>query len=237
MVRKFRRRLAIGVWVVALAVAPPPVMANLPALCDRAAQEASRATGVPENVLRAITRTETGRAKGGALQPWPWTVNMEGDGHWFDDRDAAKAFVFKRFKQGARSFDVGCFQVNYKWHGHAFASIEEMFDPQRNADYAARFLLRLYQELGSWTAAAGAYHSRTPEYANKYLARYEEIYADLGPAPASPPNGGARDPFVARGAPMRLPSSGRARGGSLVPLGDGGGGPGLLRAARPLTEG
>ena len=63
---------------------------------------------------------------------------------------------------GRRSFDVGCFQINYHWHGHNFPSLEAMFDPDTGADYAARFLQSLYAERGNWSAAAGAYHSQTP---------------------------------------------------------------------------
>ena len=33
------------------------------------------------------------------------------------------------FVDGQPSFDVGCFQLNYKWHGEHFASIDQMFEP------------------------------------------------------------------------------------------------------------
>lgn len=151
-------------------------------ICDAAAHQVAEETGVPNSVLRAITRTETGRTSGGALKPWPWTVNMEGKGVWFDTEDQARAYVFRHFKQGARSFDVGCFQINYRWHGHAFNSIEEMFDPIINTRYAAKFLRELYAEFGDWTDAAGAYHSRTQKYANRYMARYAEIHSKLSNA-------------------------------------------------------
>lgn len=115
---------------------------------------------------------------------------MEGKGFWFDTLDEARSYVFKEFKRGARSFDVGCFQINYKWHGHAFPSIEAMFDPVENGLYAAKFLKELYQETGSWTAAAGAYHSRTKKYAEPYSARFEKFRSrflaeDKMPAPAT----------------------------------------------------
>lgn len=148
---------------------------DLPVLCERAAIEAARRSGVPVSVLKAISLTETGRKTDGAFRPWPWTVNMEGTGHWFDTLDEARAFVFKEFKRGARSFDVGCFQINYKWHNQAFSSIDQMFDPLSNAMYAAKFLSELYAETGDWTAAAGAYHSRTKEYADRYSARFADL--------------------------------------------------------------
>ena len=50
-----------------------------------------------------------------------------------------------------------------------------MFEPRPNALYAAKFLLELYREKGNWSGAAGAYHSRTPKYAEKYEARFNRF--------------------------------------------------------------
>lgn len=147
--------------------------------CRRVARLASRATGVPESVLYAISLTETGRKRDKQFSAWPWTVNMEGRGVWFDTEQQARSYVLKEFKRGARSFDVGCFQLNYKWHGQAFKSIRDMFDPMTNALYAANFLRELYLEKGNWSDAAGAYHSRTPQYANRYKARFDTIHARI----------------------------------------------------------
>ena len=149
------------------------------AICENAAVVASAESGVPLDVLRAISLTETGRKGADGFLPWPWTVNMEGAGKWFDTPEAAQAYVDRHFARGARSFDVGCFQINYRWHGKAFESIEEMFEPIANARYAAHFLGELYDELGDWSRAAGAYHSRTPKYARKYKARFDRIRARL----------------------------------------------------------
>ncbi|MFS4437038.1 lytic transglycosylase domain-containing protein [Paracoccaceae bacterium GXU_MW_L88] len=162
--------------------------AGSPNICYDAARAASG--HVPAEVLAAITITETGRNG----QPWPWTVNLEGKGHWFDTRDAALAFARKARAAGRTSFDVGCFQVNYRWHGEYFASLEDMFEPRVNAAYASKFLGDLFNETGSWSAAAGAYHSRTPKYANIYRARFDRIIAQLDlPAqsyqPAAAPSG------------------------------------------------
>lgn len=144
-------------------------------VCERVSEEAARRSGVPVSVLKAISLTETGRKVAGTFGPWPWTVNMEGAGHWFDSSAEARAFVEKEHARGARSFDVGCFQINYRWHGEAFDSIDQMFDPLSNALYAARFLTELYAETGSWNAAAGAYHSRTKAFADRYSARFAEL--------------------------------------------------------------
>ena len=187
---------------------------NISGICDQAALAAARRHDVPPDVMFAITRTETGRLDKGKLRPWPWTVNMEGVGRWFETADAARAYVFANFKRGARSFDVGCFQINFKWHGAAFGSIEEMFDPHENADYAARFLAKLYAELGNWSQAAGAYHSRTPEFASRYSARFDRIRTtNLPDVPER------RRPRAAFGPPRRIEFDTRLADGPLIGAG------------------
>lgn len=232
---------SIAMFVIAVFLcSAPPSMArpDLSMVCDAVAAEAARRTGVPLSVLRAITRTETGRKRNGAFQPWPWTVNMEGKGFWFDTEDEARAYVYKEYQRGARSFDVGCFQINFKWHGKAFTSIDEMFDPLTNALYAARFLGELHAEQGSWGRAAGAYHSRTPEFATRYQTRFEKFRRALqGESDNGVPdipdivfaaNGGAGETdaqaIVARVNTYPLLQTGGTTGlGSLVPLNSGAG--------------
>lgn len=209
--------------IAALALAATPVAAATQAsgLCDAAASRASAETGVPEPVLLALTRTETGRPRDGALAPWPWTVNLEGAGRWFDTPDEALEFAYDALRTGRRSFDVGCFQINFRWHGTEFPSLEVMFDPLANARYAARFLTELYDEFGDWSRAAGAFHSRNDEFAERYRDRYERILAGLdGPStPARDWLGGAR-PLVdaTPGQNLIIAALSRPSAGSLFPL-------------------
>lgn len=188
--RSFPRRFLLLLFLV---TSPHWAHASISHVCDRAGQIAASEAGVPFAVLWSITRTETGRVKGGSLTPWPWTVNMEGKGHWFGSSDAALKFALQNFKRGARSFDVGCFQINYRWHGDGFLSINQMFDPYENARYAANFLAKLYEETGNWSVAAGMYHSRTPEFAKIYRARFDRIHGTYN---------GDRSPVVVAEAPL-----------------------------------
>ena len=227
------RVMGIFVWLAF------PGQANSPAatsptddpslLCEYAAQDAARQEGVPLSVLTAISLNETGRKRDGRFRAWPWTVNMEGTGHWFDSRDQALSYALAEYDRGARSFDVGCFQINYKWHGMNFASIEQMFDPMANALYAARFLRTLYAEQGSWEGAAGAYHSRTPEFADRYAARFVKFRNDLlGQTGAEIPEipdivlaayGAAPDAARVNSYPLLQAGDGASLG-SLVPVGN-----------------
>lgn len=176
-------RTAALATVLAMGAAVFPLKADVNedaiALCERAIANGAAGGGVPQEVLHAISLTETGRAVNGKLRPWPWAINREGKGFWFGSRDEALAFARQSVLDGRHSFDVGCFQINYRWHGHNFPSLESMFDPETSAAYAAKFLRELHAEKGGWTLAAGAYHSRTPEFANRYKDRFERIRAGL----------------------------------------------------------
>ncbi len=178
-------------------------------LCDEAAAMAARDSGVPTDILLAITRVETGRTSGGTLRPWPWTMNHAGSGAWFPTRAEAVSAAEAALLAGGGNLDIGCFQVNHRWHGGNFASLDQMFDPAANARYAAGFLIRLHRELGTWPAAAAAYHSRSAGPASAYLTKVEAVLSSLGATP---------DPAVQTedGYPL-LQAGARGSGGSLVP--------------------
>jgi hypothetical protein len=227
----------LGIALFAAGVAAPAMaMRQAPeTLCRDAAISASRQTGVPLQVLLAISLTETGRKGENGFSPWPWTLNIEGRGEWLDNRGSALEMAYATLRRGARSFDVGCFQVNYRWHGEGFTSLEQMMDPEANALYAARFLLSLYDETGDWALAAGHYHSRTPEHASRYRRVFERHMASVSDSPLPPQQVaqlGRENRF-----PLLQPSGGERRMGSLVPA-LAGSGPGLLTSApRPFWSG
>jgi soluble lytic murein transglycosylase-like protein len=156
--------------------------------CEAALARAESAWRLPAGVLGAIARVESGRAgPDGSVHPWPWTINVEGDGHFLTSKTEAIASVRAQQARGARSIDVGCMQVNLMHHPDAFRSLEEAFDPERNTDYAASFLTTLRAQLGSWPAAIGAYHSATPALAGPYR---DQVLAAWHGAPMSPTSPG-----------------------------------------------
>ena len=178
-------------------------------LCVSAAQAAAEQTGVPVDALLAISVVETGRNH----RPWPWTVNLGGEGYWLETADEAAGLVHGALDQGATNIDIGCFQLNYRWHAGAFATVEDMLDPDRNALYAAEYLAQQHARTGDWAAAAAAYHSATPEHADRYRARYEEAVANLGAATTAATD---RPAQRSNGFPL-LVAGATGRNGSLVP--------------------
>ncbi|AGT09609.1 hypothetical protein JCM7686_2541 [Paracoccus aminophilus JCM 7686] len=177
LTRPYRPVLGLAA-LVALLIAPGLARAQAagPAeVCEWAAMQASRETGVPPDILMTLTLTETGRKLNGALRPWAWSVNVGGEGHWFEDPQSAIRFVEDRVAQGQSNLDLGCFQLNWRWHSQNFTSATQMFDPLENARYAARFVSDLYLESGNWRMAAGNFHSRTQVYSDRYLARFDTL--------------------------------------------------------------
>ena len=140
-------------------------------VCLRAIMEAQQRHDIPDNLLLAIGIQEAGRKVDGKLTVWPWTANANGKGIFFEDKAALEAWVQDTQARGVQSIDVGCMQVNQRWHARQFASLAEATDPVANVDYAARFLRSLQAETGDWWEAAGRYHSTTPAYKDVYLAK------------------------------------------------------------------
>ncbi len=111
--------------------------------------------GVPLGFLYAIGLTETGRRK--SLHPW--ALNIHGRTLFPPSRKAALEAFRKARAEGKTLIDLGCMQINHHYHGRNFRSPDDMLDPARNVDYAARFLKRLYRREGTWTLAAARYHA------------------------------------------------------------------------------
>lgn len=192
-----------------------PAAARISDLCVAASQKAAAQSGVPFAVLLAITQTETGRREQEEVRPWPWTLNVGGQGHWLDSRAAALEMAQARLATGDTLFDVGCFQINYRWHGQHFGSLDQMLHPDVGAAYAAQLLKSLYQETGDWSTAAGAYHSRTPVHAARYRDRFDQFHAVA--------EVGTRAAVRANAFPLLRTGVGRTAMGSLVPMFEGNG--------------
>lgn len=145
-------------------------------VCREAAQAAGKAAAVPDGLMGAIARVESGRPDGsGGVAPWPWSINVQGTDHVYDSKAEVIAAVLAFQRRGIRSIDVGCLQVNLMYHPNAFASLEEAFDPMVNATYAAKFLGELLQQTGSWERATANYHSADPELGEPYRRKVQAV--------------------------------------------------------------
>lgn len=160
-------------------------------LCRAAIAAAEREQAIPAHLMVAIGRVESGRREEAtAVQhPWPWTIDAEGQGAFFDTEAQAIKAVEAMRARGVRSIDVGCMQINLMYHPDAFSSLEQAFDPRTNAAYAARFLRALYGRTGDWTKAVALYHSATPALGEPYAKKVMALWPEE--TKAAVPRGGA----------------------------------------------
>lgn len=123
--------------------------------CERQIEVAARKYGIPEGILYSVGLTETGRK--GALSPL--AMNIEGKTVFTSSPSEAISRFNQARNGGAKLIDIGCMQINHHYHGAEFASVQEMFDPGRNVEYAARFLKALHDRHETWTMAVARYHA------------------------------------------------------------------------------
>ena len=123
--------------------------------CEREMTRASAAYGVPLGVLYSVGMTESGRKD--SLRPN--AMNIDGRAYFATSvADGVRAFK-EATAHGAKLIDIGCMQIDHHFHASAFASVEQMFDPHANVEYAAHFLKGLRQSEGNWTLAVARYHA------------------------------------------------------------------------------
>jgi hypothetical protein len=166
------------------------IYASVTELCDSSIESVAQTTSVPKEVLYKIARLETGRRVKGEHVSWPWSLNNAGKGYFLETKTAALNKLGDLIALGEKNVDVGCMQLNLRWHARYFDSLEEMVSPTENVSYAAKFLEQLYKETGSWEKAVKFYHSRNSKYNNVYYAKYQKMpvpkglqIAELFPAP------------------------------------------------------
>jgi soluble lytic murein transglycosylase-like protein len=142
-------------------------------LCIQASRNFEREYGIPKNLLYAISVTESGKWHNNLKQvlPWPWTVSVAGKPYYFNNAKQTSSFIRQMMQKGERNIDVGCNQINVRYHGNKFNSIEQMVDPRANTAYAASFLKSLFTANNNWNDAVARYHSATAHLGNKYLAK------------------------------------------------------------------
>lgn len=142
-------------------------------VCLNATVQAEEKYQIKTNLLTSISNVETGRWNEKVAQKvaWPWTVNVKGKGYFYKTKAEAVAAVKDWQSRGYKSIDVGCMQINLRFHGKEFASIEDAFDPHKNVDVAARYLRNRYNVRKDWLHAATDYHSRNQRKANVYMKK------------------------------------------------------------------
>ena len=150
--------------------------------CKAIARAAEERHGLPDGILQSISTVEASRIQSdGSYRAWPWTLNDNGKGLFFDDPEQVLDYLDTHMTNPDTSIDIGCMQINTKWHGASFETLDEMLDPASNIAYAAGFLTDLYYAHGSWNDAIRHYHSSDQRKNDPYLNRVLAIWTKRHP--------------------------------------------------------
>ena len=132
-----------------------------------------------------IAKVESGRAtSSGAVQPWPWTVDADGQGIFFATKEQAVAWSRQALDAGTVTFlDVGCMQVDLRMHpAHSATWTRRSIPPpipSTGRASCASFIDGVAG--GNWFTAIGMYHSQTPVLAALYREQVAAVGAGLPP--------------------------------------------------------
>ena len=155
--------------LIALIGVPGHAGPTLPEAYHRVAEE----VGLPGVVLFAVARTESRRMTPLGVRPWPWTLTIGGEGHYYPSSDAALTAARQALKRN-QQLGVGLMQIEWRVHHARFAGLDEALDPWTNLRVGAQLLKVYADEQGSLWAGIGRYHSAHAGLAQRYQARVAE---------------------------------------------------------------
>jgi hypothetical protein len=154
-----------------------PSLAGDKNVCEEIAHEVEISNKLPKNILASISLVESGRKdEAGLVKPWPWSLNHAGKSVFFASKAETLQYLKKNITPNFKNIDVGCMQVNVRWHRENFDTLDSMIDPRKNIEYAALFLSTLKSDHGSWEQAIKHYHSSTPKLNVKYYAKVKQVW-------------------------------------------------------------
>jgi hypothetical protein len=171
----------------------------------------------------AIAMTESGD-KG---RPSPFAMNIAGRSYFASSGQEMANIISANWQRGVTSIDVGCMQINLKYHGAKFSRLTDLLNSPTNIEYGAGYLVSLAVESGSWKDAVMSYHNkknpaRRSWYGCKVWNNYLKInaqqsgYLDCRNAPNGSTTA-SRDTMQAQAQPQRIASLSSRAPGPLNP--------------------
>ena len=146
--------------------------------CQIFTEKYNKIYNLPNKLLTSISLVESGIAEGKKVNPWPWALNVNGKSKYFDNKRDTLNFLEENLQKN-RNIDVGCMQINYKFHGHNFKNLDHILNPEENVKYAAEFLKKLFKRHKSWNEAISRYHSSEPARKKRYLTKVRNFWDKL----------------------------------------------------------
>lgn len=149
-------------------------------------QQVASEYGLPPGLLYAVALTESGQSSlsDGQVRPWPWALNIDGEGHYFPSRQVAWRALQAALTETKTSVDIGLMQISWRFHRSALGSSWQALDPYHNLRVAAAILRDCFVEHTQWIQSAGCYHApNDPARADRYGQRVKAHWMRLTEIP------------------------------------------------------
>jgi len=147
--------------------------------CNHLTEKYGKKFNLPNKLLTSIALVESGLKKDkDSFKSWPWTLNVSGKSLYFDSKEETLSYLKKNLNT-RKSIDVGCMQINTRYHLKNFRSLEQLIEPEENVKYAASFLSGLHKRYKSWNEAISRYHSSIPKKKELYLRKVYSYWNNL----------------------------------------------------------
>lgn len=145
-------------------------------------QQVASEYGLPPGLLYAVALTESGQSSlsDGQFRPWPWALNIDGEGHYFPSRQMAWQALEMVLTETKTSVDIGLMQISWRYHRSVLGSSWLALDPYHNLRVAAAILRDCFVEHTHWIQSAGCYHApNDPARADRYGQRVKAHWMRL----------------------------------------------------------
>lgn len=139
---------------------------------------AQECSAVPRDVVMKVVTHESKSFYQGRVQPWPWTLNIDGQGYYYASYQLALLAAIKAHRNGASKLGIGFGQIEWKYHKGRFdENIAAALNPRNNIKAVCQILVEAWgsKRVKTWEDAIAYYHRPVLDdiarkYAEKVLA-------------------------------------------------------------------
>mgnify|MGYP001801288282 CR=1 FL=1 len=126
--------------------------------------------GIPKNLMYSMSlyMNHKDHSKCHLTITWPWTININGNYQFFENKKEAVNFVRQKIQNPNNQINVGCMQINVQNNINKFKSIEELLSPKKNIEFTANFLKNNYSIMNNWYQVAEDFYKGTTTLPNNY---------------------------------------------------------------------
>lgn len=149
--------------------------------------EVAKSSGLNPDLLYAVALAESAKSVNGTTVA-PSCLAIRADKPYYPESAKEAKRILDEVLPARSSTDIGCMQINWKWHGHKVSTPYELLEPETNIQLAADILRKAVdsvpedQILGigryhHWDISSAEGYNRAYQYGMRVLEIWSNIAA------------------------------------------------------------